>query len=46
MANTLMALGLFEIMLSVIELFSNGMHTGELWPSTIVGSAAFNMLIS
>jgi hypothetical protein len=45
---SLMALGSSapEIMLSVIELFSNGMHTGELWPSTIVGSAAFNMLIS
>ena len=44
---SLMALGSSapEIMLSVIELFSNGMHTGELGPSTIVGSAAFNMLI-
>ena len=39
---SLMALGSSapEIMLSVIELFSNGMHTGELGPSTIVGSAA------
>ena len=39
---SLMALGSSapEIMLSVIELFSNGMHTGELGPSTIVGRCA------
>jgi len=42
---TLMALGSSapEILLSVIELISNGMHSGELGPSTIVGSAAFNL---
>jgi solute carrier family 8 (sodium/calcium exchanger) len=43
---TLMALGSSapEILLSVIELISNSMHSGQLGPSTIVGSAAFNLL--
>eukprot|EP00930_Biecheleria_cincta_P015613 TRINITY_DN12961_c0_g2_i1.p1 TRINITY_DN12961_c0_g2~~TRINITY_DN12961_c0_g2_i1.p1 ORF type:complete len:851 (-),score=146.03 TRINITY_DN12961_c0_g2_i1:66-2618(-) len=42
---TLMALGSSapEIMLSVIELFGNDFYSGELGPSTIVGSAAFNL---
>ena len=34
-----------EILLSVIEIMSSGFYAGELGPSTIVGSAAFNMLI-
>lgn len=44
---TLMALGSSapEILLSVIELIPNGMKSGALGPSTIVGSAAFNLLI-
>jgi solute carrier family 8 (sodium/calcium exchanger) len=44
---TLMALGSSapEILLSVIELFSGSMYSGELGPSTIVGSAAFNLLM-
>ena len=44
---TLMALGSSapEILLSVIEIMSSGFFAGELGPSTIVGSAAFNMLI-
>ena len=45
---TLMALGSSapEIMLSCIETISNlGKKPGELGPSTIVGSAAFNLLI-
>mmetsp|Transcript_2105 Transcript_2105/g.6296 ORF Transcript_2105/g.6296 Transcript_2105/m.6296 type:complete len:484 (+) Transcript_2105:46-1497(+) len=44
---TLMALGSSapEILLSVIELLSNDCFSGELGPSTIVGSAAFNLLI-
>ena len=44
---TLMALGSSapEILLSVIEITSSGFYAGELGPSTIVGSAAFNMLI-
>ncbi|CAD7929361.1 unnamed protein product [Amoebophrya sp. A25] len=44
---TLMALGSSapEILLSVIELFSNDFHSGALGPSTIVGSAAFNLLV-
>jgi len=44
---TLMALGSSapEIMLSVIELAPNKMRSGSLGPSTIVGSAAFNLLI-
>ena len=44
---TLMALGSSapEILLSVIELVGNRMYAGELGPSTIVGSAAFNLLM-
>lgn len=44
---TLMALGSSapEIMLSVLELIKNDMYAGELGPSTIVGSAAFNLLV-
>jgi len=43
---TLMALGSSapEILLSIIELVSRKMYSGELGPSTIVGSAAFNLL--
>eukprot|EP00930_Biecheleria_cincta_P064239 TRINITY_DN497_c0_g1_i1.p1 TRINITY_DN497_c0_g1~~TRINITY_DN497_c0_g1_i1.p1 ORF type:complete len:862 (-),score=115.89 TRINITY_DN497_c0_g1_i1:178-2763(-) len=43
---TLMALGSSapEILLSVIELLGRRMYSGELGPSTIVGSAAFNLL--
>ena len=47
MANlTLMALGSSapEILLSVIEVIGNSFYTGELGPSTIVGSAAFNLM--
>ena len=32
-----------EILLSVIEILTNSFFTGDLGPSTIVGSAAFNM---
>jgi len=44
---SLMALGSSapEIFLAVIELFKKNMHTGELGPSVIVGSAAFNFFI-
>ena len=44
---TLMALGSSapEILLSVIEIVSSGFFAGELGPSTIVGSAAFNLLV-
>jgi len=45
---TLMALGSSapEILLSVIELcLTNKMHSGDLGPSTIVGSAAFNLMV-
>lgn len=44
---TLMALGSSapEILLSVIEILSNGFFTGDLGPSTIVGSASFNLLV-
>jgi solute carrier family 8 (sodium/calcium exchanger) len=44
---TLMALGSSapEILLSVIEVASNDFYSGELGPSTIVGSAAFNGLM-
>lgn len=48
MANlTLMALGSSapEILLSVIEAFSLEFFSGRLGPSTIVGSAAFNLLV-
>ena len=44
---TLMALGSSapEILLSVIEIVSGSFYSGALGPSTIVGSAAFNMLV-
>jgi len=44
---SLMALGSSapEILLSVIEICGTGFHAGELGPSTIVGSAAFNLMI-
>ena len=44
---TLMALGSSapEILLSAIELFSGSFFSGALGPSTIVGSAAFNLLV-
>uniref|UniRef100_A0A7S1JYZ2 Calx-beta domain-containing protein n=1 Tax=Vitrella brassicaformis TaxID=1169539 RepID=A0A7S1JYZ2_9ALVE len=44
---TLMALGSSapEILLSVIEIYSREFYTGQLGPSTIVGSAAFNLLV-
>jgi Ca2+/Na+ antiporter len=44
---TLMALGSSapEIMLSIIEITTGNYYSGELGPSTIVGSAAFNMLV-
>lgn len=44
---TLMALGSSapEILLSVIELFDLKLYSGPLGPSTIVGSAAFNLLV-
>eukprot|EP00931_Biecheleriopsis_adriatica_P051601 TRINITY_DN2994_c0_g2_i1.p1 TRINITY_DN2994_c0_g2~~TRINITY_DN2994_c0_g2_i1.p1 ORF type:complete len:839 (+),score=157.62 TRINITY_DN2994_c0_g2_i1:75-2591(+) len=44
---TLMALGSSapEILLSIIELLANDFYSGDLGPSTIVGSAAFNLFI-
>lgn len=44
---TLMALGSSapEILLSVIEIISNDFFAGDLGPSTIVGSASFNLLV-
>jgi len=44
---TLMALGSSapEIMLSATELAGNSFFSGSLGPSTIVGSAAFNLLV-
>lgn len=44
---TLMALGSSapEILLSVIEIIGRGFKAGDLGPSTIVGSAAFNLLV-
>uniref|UniRef100_A0A3B4H3I1 Sodium/calcium exchanger 3-like n=1 Tax=Pundamilia nyererei TaxID=303518 RepID=A0A3B4H3I1_9CICH len=44
---TLMALGSSapEILLSVIEVCGHGFEAGDLGPSTIVGSAAFNMFV-
>ncbi|XP_061660002.1 solute carrier family 8 member 4a isoform X1 [Syngnathoides biaculeatus] len=44
---TLMALGSSapEILLSVIEVVGHNFESGSLGPSTIVGSAAFNMFI-
>lgn len=43
---TLMALGSSapEILLAVIETTTNNFYSGELGPSTIVGSAAFNLM--
>eukprot|EP00930_Biecheleria_cincta_P050135 TRINITY_DN3530_c0_g1_i1.p1 TRINITY_DN3530_c0_g1~~TRINITY_DN3530_c0_g1_i1.p1 ORF type:complete len:1035 (-),score=159.06 TRINITY_DN3530_c0_g1_i1:317-3421(-) len=43
---TLMALGSSapEILLSIIEIMGAGFYSGPLGPSTIVGSAAFNLL--
>ena len=45
---TLMALGSSapEILLNVIEIIGNDFFAGDLGPSTIVGSAAFNLLCS
>lgn len=48
MANlTLMALGSSapEILLNVVEIVGMDFFSGELGPSTIVGSAAFNLLV-
>ncbi|KAK7504735.1 hypothetical protein BaRGS_00003763 [Batillaria attramentaria] len=44
---TLMALGSSapEILLSVIEICKNKFEAGDLGPSTIVGSAAFNLFV-
>ncbi|ODM88768.1 Sodium/calcium exchanger 1 [Orchesella cincta] len=44
---TLMALGSSapEILLSCIEIIGNNFESGELGPGTIVGSAAFNLLV-
>ena len=44
---TLMALGSSapEILLSVIEIIGRGFKAGELGPSTVVGSAAFNLFM-
>ena len=44
---TLMALGSSapEIILNVIEIIGRNFKAGELGPGTIVGSAAFNLLI-
>lgn len=44
---TLMALGSSapEILLSIIEVIGQDWHPGDLGPSTIVGSAAFNMFV-
>lgn len=44
---TLMALGSSapEILLSIIEVYAQDFNAGELGPSTIVGSAAFNMFV-
>jgi len=44
---TLLALGSSapEILLSLVEIILNNFNSGELGPSTIVGSAAFNLFI-
>uniref|UniRef100_A0A8D0GKG5 Sodium/calcium exchanger membrane region domain-containing protein n=1 Tax=Sphenodon punctatus TaxID=8508 RepID=A0A8D0GKG5_SPHPU len=44
---TLMALGSSapEILLSIIEIVGHGFEAGDMGPSTIVGSAAFNMFV-
>lgn len=44
---TLMALGSSapEILLNVLEIIGEDFYSGELGPSTIVGSAAFNLMV-
>jgi len=44
---TLLALGSSapEILLSIVEILRDGFKSGEIGPSTIVGSAAFNLFI-
>ncbi|ODM93025.1 Sodium/calcium exchanger 2, partial [Orchesella cincta] len=44
---TLMALGSSapEILLSIIEIYAKDYESGDLGPGTIVGSAAFNLLV-
>ena len=44
---TLMALGSSapEILLSIIEIVGGNFYAGKLGPSTIVGSAAFNLMV-
>merc|ERR1719491_2306055 len=44
---TLMALGSSapEIFLAIIDVAKRGFHSGDLGPSTIVGSAAFNLFM-
>lgn len=44
---TLMALGSSapEILLAINDIFKNKFHAGDLGPSTIVGSAAFNLFV-
>lgn len=44
---TLMALGSSapEILLSIIEIWAKNFQAGELGPSTIVGSAAYNLFV-
>lgn len=44
---TLMALGSSapEILLSVIEIYTNNFDAGDLGPGTIVGSAAYNLFV-
>ncbi|XP_074037484.1 sodium/calcium exchanger 3 isoform X2 [Leptinotarsa decemlineata] len=44
---TLMALGSSapEILLSVIEIYAKNFNAGDLGPGTIVGSAAYNLLV-
>jgi len=44
---TLMALGSSapEILLSIIEIYAKNFDAGDLGPGTIVGSAAFNLLV-
>jgi len=34
-----------EILLSIIEIVKNNFEAGDLGPGTIVGSAAFNLLV-
>ncbi|KAK3913550.1 Sodium/calcium exchanger 2 [Frankliniella fusca] len=44
---TLMSLGTSapEILLAIVEIVGNGFEAGDLGPGTIVGSAAFNLLV-